>query len=112
MMSNPMPWCPSTVLSEAGIITRAALVERQRGGFEETTVVSSLLTKSRASISGDKPKRIPNDGGNYLSNTPSRKLAVILHADVVCSTALVQQIESVAHDRIHDAFKRFIETTD
>jgi adenylate cyclase len=35
------------------------------------------------------------------------KLAVILHADVVGSTALVQQDEHKAHERIHDSFKRF-----
>ncbi len=36
-----------------------------------------------------------------------RKLAVILHADVVGSTALVQRDESLAHERIRDAFQRF-----
>ncbi len=36
-----------------------------------------------------------------------RKLAVILHADVVDSTALVQRNESLAHARIQDAFRRF-----
>jgi TolB-like protein/class 3 adenylate cyclase len=35
------------------------------------------------------------------------KLAVILHADVAGSTALVQQNEQLAHERIQDAFKRF-----
>ncbi|MGI9318127.1 MAG: adenylate/guanylate cyclase domain-containing protein [bacterium] len=40
----------------------------------------------------------------------SRKLAVILHADVVGSTALVQQNETLAHERIQDAFNRFSET--
>jgi TolB-like protein/class 3 adenylate cyclase len=39
-----------------------------------------------------------------------RKLAVILHADVVNSTALVQRDEAVAHDRIQDAFHRFTRT--
>ena len=34
------------------------------------------------------------------------KLAVILHADVVASTALVQIDERVAHERIRDAFTR------
>ena len=37
----------------------------------------------------------------------SRKLAVLLHADVVGSTALVQLNELVAHERIQDAFNRF-----
>ena len=37
--------------------------------------------------------------------TPS-KLAVILHADVVGSTALVQQDEHVAHARFQEAFRQ------
>ena len=40
----------------------------------------------------------------------SRKLAVILHADVVGSTALVQQDETLAHERIQAAFARLSET--
>jgi class 3 adenylate cyclase len=42
----------------------------------------------------------------------SRKLAVILHADVVGSTALVQKDESLAHERIQAAFNNFAETID
>lgn len=37
------------------------------------------------------------------------KLAVILHADVVGSTALVQKDERLAHDRIQAVFRRFSE---
>jgi len=37
----------------------------------------------------------------------SGKLAVILHADVAGSTALVQRDEQLAHERIQDAFRRF-----
>lgn len=37
------------------------------------------------------------------------KLAVILHADVVGSTTLVQKDERVAHERIRDTFRRFSE---
>lgn len=40
-----------------------------------------------------------------------RKLAVILHADVVGSTTLVQKDESLAHARIQDAFGRLSNTT-
>jgi len=40
----------------------------------------------------------------------SRKLAVILHADVVGSTTLVQQDEVLAHERIQSTFQRFSET--
>jgi adenylate cyclase len=40
----------------------------------------------------------------------SRKLAVILHADVVGSTSLVQKDEALAHQRIQDTFTRFSET--
>jgi class 3 adenylate cyclase len=39
-----------------------------------------------------------------------RKLAVILHADVVGSTALVQKDETLAHERIQDCFHRFSKT--
>jgi adenylate cyclase len=41
-----------------------------------------------------------------MTNQPARKLTVILHADVIGSTALVQQDESLAHSRIVDAFKK------
>ena len=37
------------------------------------------------------------------------KLAVILHCDIVGSTALVTKDERLAHDRIRDAFKRLSE---
>jgi hypothetical protein len=40
----------------------------------------------------------------------SRKLAVLLHADVVESTSLVQKNETLAHERIQDTFRRFSET--
>ena len=40
----------------------------------------------------------------------SGKLAVILHADVVGSTRLVQQDEQKAHQRIQDTFQRFGKT--
>lgn len=40
----------------------------------------------------------------------TRKLAVLLHADVIGSTALVQLNETIAHERIRDAFRRFSET--
>jgi TolB-like protein/Flp pilus assembly protein TadD len=42
--------------------------------------------------------------------TARSKLAVILHADVVGSTTLVQRDERIAHERIQDAFRRFSET--
>ena len=45
-----------------------------------------------------------------MSETLSRKLVVILHADVVGSTALVQLNETLAHQRIRDTFQRFSET--
>ena len=45
-----------------------------------------------------------------MAKTPSRKLVVILHADVVGSTKLVQMDESIAHERIRAAFQRFSTT--
>jgi adenylate cyclase len=55
--------------------------------------------------------------GNAVTSTLSmekdqltRKLAIILHADVVDSTSLVQQNETLAHERIQAAFHNFSET--
>jgi TolB-like protein/class 3 adenylate cyclase len=45
-----------------------------------------------------------------VTQAPVRKLAVLLHADVVGSTLLVQKNETLAHERIQDAFRRFSET--
>ena len=45
-----------------------------------------------------------------MADRPSRKLVVILHADVVGSTSLVQHDETLAHERIQDSFRRFSET--
>ncbi|MFT5173733.1 MAG: adenylate cyclase [Gammaproteobacteria bacterium] len=45
-----------------------------------------------------------------MSSSPPRRLAVILHADVVDSTTLVQLNETVAHERIRDAFVQFSKT--
>ncbi len=42
---------------------------------------------------------------------PTRKLAVLLHADVVDSTRLVQKDESIAHQRIRGAFQRLADMT-
>ncbi len=41
-----------------------------------------------------------------MATTASRKLAVILHADVVGSTTLVQKDEATAHARIQESFQR------
>ncbi|MFT5393977.1 MAG: adenylate cyclase [Gammaproteobacteria bacterium] len=45
-----------------------------------------------------------------MADSPSRKLAVLMHADVVGSTALVQANETLAHERIQDVFRRFSDT--
>ena len=44
-----------------------------------------------------------------MTEQPTRKLAVLLHADVAGSTALVRIDETLAHQRIQDAFRRFSE---
>ncbi len=44
-----------------------------------------------------------------MTETPLRKLAVLLHADVVGSTSLLQKNETLAHERIQDTFRRFSE---
>ncbi|MFB3042037.1 MAG: adenylate/guanylate cyclase domain-containing protein [Candidatus Poribacteria bacterium] len=45
-----------------------------------------------------------------MTQTPVRKLAVLLHADIVGSTSLVQNNETIAHERIQDAFHRLSAT--
>jgi len=45
-----------------------------------------------------------------VTQAPVRKLAVLLHADIVGSTALVQNNETIAHERIQDAFHRLAAT--
>jgi class 3 adenylate cyclase len=45
-----------------------------------------------------------------VSQEPVRKLAVLLHADVIGSTALVQLNETVAHARMQDVFQCFSQT--
>ena len=47
-----------------------------------------------------------------MGTTPPRKLAVILHADVVGSTRLVQEDETLAHARIQATFQRLAKTTE
>lgn len=44
-----------------------------------------------------------------MDDGPTRKLAVLLHADVVGSTALVRLDETLAHHRIQSTFRRFSE---
>ena len=44
-----------------------------------------------------------------MTPAPKRKLAVLIHADVAASTALVQQNQALAHQRIQSCFKGFSE---
>jgi class 3 adenylate cyclase len=48
--------------------------------------------------------------GFLVTEHPTRKLAVILHADVVGSTKLVQRNEIIAHERIQGTFHLLSET--
>ena len=45
-----------------------------------------------------------------MTEQPTRRLAAILHADVVGSTGLLQLNETLAHQRIQGAFRRFSHT--
>jgi len=45
-----------------------------------------------------------------VTQAPARKLAVLLHADIVGSTSLVQKNETIAHERIQNAFHRLSST--
>jgi hypothetical protein len=42
-----------------------------------------------------------------VTQTPVRKFAVLVHADVIGSTAVVQKNETLTRERIHDTFQRF-----
>ena len=42
-----------------------------------------------------------------MTQETARKLAVLVHADIVGSTALVQRNETLAHQRMQDTFRRF-----
>ena len=59
---------------------------------------------------GDATTGSPPRFESFGAGGSDHKLAVILHADVVGSTALVQRDERMAHDRIQDAFRRFADT--
>ena len=48
--------------------------------------------------------------GSFVAEKAIGKLAVILHADVVGSTLLVQRDERLAHERITASFQRFSQT--
>lgn len=48
--------------------------------------------------------------GPLAIDKPNRKLTVILHADVVASTELVQRDEALAHQRIQSSFRCFSDT--
>lgn len=45
-----------------------------------------------------------------MTQTPARKLAVLLHADIIGSTGLVQENETLAHERIQSAFRLLSKT--
>jgi adenylate cyclase len=62
----------------------------------QSTTIISITTGSQTPIT------------NFVVS--ERKLAVLLHADVVGSTALVQLDETLAHQRIQDTFRRFSAT--
>jgi len=66
----------------------------------------TLITQDTIGANARQTKTI----GVFVTEEPTRKLAVLLHADVIGSTALVQLNETVAHERIRDAFQRFSET--
>ena len=57
-------------------------------------------------------RALPSTWCAPMAERLTRKLAVLLHADVVDSTRLVQKDESLAHQRIHGAFQRLSDTTD
>lgn len=56
---------------------------------------------------GGNQRHSSNGTDTNVSTPPVRKLAVLLHADIVGSTRLVQLDETLAHRRMRDAFIEF-----
>ncbi len=75
------------------------VVQRERSGFDS----QKILAKGCASI---QAKHLPT-GRNSMPNHLTRKLAVIVHADVVGSTLLVRRNEAIAHERMQAVFREF-----
>jgi len=67
----------------------------------------SLAGKIPSSVWNKRPLNWIPSGFSMANDRLSTKFAVILHADIVGSTALVQQDEQLAHERTQDAFRRF-----
>ena len=70
-------------------------------------LVKAAAASPRRWPTGNICPNAPSKEELAMEKGPSRKLAVILHADVVGSTALVQVNETLAHERIQDTFRRF-----
>ena len=77
-------------------------------GLRPFAAIHSPRLTAHDTINGAHPQNYKRSV--VLAEEPTRKLAVLLHADVVGSTALVQLNETVAHKRIQDTFQRFSET--
>ena len=88
-----MGWCRSWTI--AGTERRSPKAVRH---FQPTAIVSPTTAQN------------VQKQGLFVAEQPTGKLAVILHADVVGSTALVQRDERRAHERITSAFKNFAQT--
>ena len=67
----------------------------------------SLAGKIPSSVWNKRSLNWIPSGLSMANDRLSTKFAVILHADIVGSTALVQQDEQLAHERTQDAFRRF-----
>jgi len=65
---------------------------------------------TRAIVCGSVVSESEIKGPTFVSQTLVRKLAVLLHADVIGSTTLVQKNEMLAHERIQHTFQQFSNT--
>ena len=79
------------------------------GRIESRPVAALPITGDGQASTGFVIKKLAVPGLAKIAMTGtrrSRKLAVILHADVVGSTAMVQRDAALAHDRIDEVFRR------
>jgi adenylate cyclase len=107
------------IVSDAAVSSRIKSARQALGDDGKSQKVILTIHKKGFRFIGDVTKIELSEPGTPASSdilvttgSPSRKLAVILHADIVGSTDLVQINESVAHQRIPDVFERLSSTVE
>lgn len=100
------------IVSDAAVSSRIKSARKALGDNGKSQKMILTIHKKGFRFIGElhnEQSEIQNED-QLVTESPARKLAVILHADVVNSAGLVQINESVAHQRIRDVFDRLAST--